>query len=119
MAPGQWSCSMTPNGMMTPSGIMTPTCQPNNFSTASTAVPSGAQSPQYCEDDSDAEDDGDARAEPHPDCISRNKIESSLHAACQNLFCDSKFLLWSLCSKGHDVFTFSRSLFVSDRIRLC
>jgi len=60
MAPGQWSCSMTPTGMMTPSGIMTPTCQPNNFSTASTAVPSGAQSPQYCEDDSDAEDDGDA-----------------------------------------------------------
>jgi hypothetical protein len=61
MAPGQWSCPMTPTGMMTPSGTMTPTChQPNHYSTASTAVPSGTQSPQYCEEDSDAEDDGDA-----------------------------------------------------------
>jgi len=61
MAPGQWSCSMTPTGMMTPNGTMTPTCQQNHFSTASTAVPSGAQSPQWCDaEDSDAEDDGDA-----------------------------------------------------------
>merc|ERR1719428_2263886 len=52
---------MTPNGMMTPSGAMTPTChQPSQFSTASTAVPSGAQSPMVCEDDSDDEDEGDA-----------------------------------------------------------
>merc|ERR1719329_989162 len=47
--------------MMTPSGAMTPTChQPTLYSTASTAVPSGAQSPLYCEDNSDDEDEGDA-----------------------------------------------------------
>jgi len=67
VAPGQWSCPMTPTGMMTPtgtmtpSGAMTPKChQPNHFSTASTAVPSGAQSPLQCEDHSDDEDEGDA-----------------------------------------------------------
>merc|ERR1712224_186345 len=61
MVPGQWSCPMTPTGMMTPSGAMTPTChQPNHYSNASTAVPSGAQSPLHCEDHSDDEDEGDA-----------------------------------------------------------
>merc|ERR1719183_683192 len=40
---------------------MTPTChQPNRFSNASTAVPSGAQSPLCDEGDSDDEDEGDA-----------------------------------------------------------
>merc|ERR1719238_1371323 len=52
---------MTPNGMMTPTETMTPTChQSNHFSNASTAVPSGAQSPLCCEDNSDDEDEGDA-----------------------------------------------------------
>merc|ERR1712070_1084746 len=47
--------------MMTPSGAMTPTChQPYHYSNASTAVPSGAQSPLHCEDHSDDEDEGDA-----------------------------------------------------------
>jgi len=67
MAPGQWSCPMTPtgmmtpNGMMAPSGAMTPTChQPNQLSNASTALPSGAQSPLCWADDSDNESEGDA-----------------------------------------------------------
>jgi len=66
MAPGQWSCPMTPsgmitpNGMMTPSGALTPTChQPNHYSSASTAVPSGAQSP-LCDEDLSDEEDGDS-----------------------------------------------------------
>jgi pumilio RNA-binding family len=50
---------MTP-GMMTPTAMMTPTCQqPNLYSNASTAVPSGTQSPVCCEDHSDDEEDGD------------------------------------------------------------
>merc|ERR1712070_730653 len=49
---------MTPSGVMTPSGAMTPTChQPNHLSNASTAVPSGSQTPH--EDDSDGEDEED------------------------------------------------------------
>jgi hypothetical protein len=61
MAAGQWSCPMAPTGTMKPTGTMTPTChQPNHFSNASTAVPSGAQSPLYCEDNSDDEEEGDA-----------------------------------------------------------
>jgi pumilio RNA-binding family len=52
---------MTPTGVMTPSGAMTPTCkQPNQFSNASTAMPSGVQSPVCWADESDDESEGDA-----------------------------------------------------------
>jgi len=67
MAPGQWSCPMsptgmlTPTGMMTPSGAMTPTChQANQYSNASTALPSEMQSQTHSEDNSDDEDEEDA-----------------------------------------------------------
>merc|ERR1719191_1039152 len=52
---------MTPTGVMTPSGAMTPTCkQPSQFSNASTAMPSGVQSPVCWADESDDESEGDA-----------------------------------------------------------
>jgi pumilio RNA-binding family len=52
---------MTPTGIMTPSGAMTPTChQTNHLSNASTAVPSGVQSPACWADESDDESEGDA-----------------------------------------------------------
>merc|ERR1719174_912785 len=66
MPPGQWSCPMTPTGMltptgmMTPSGAMTPTChQAKQYSTASTALPSEMQSQMHSEDNSDDEGEED------------------------------------------------------------
>jgi len=66
VAPGQWSCPMTPTGMltptgmMTPTGAMTPTCHKGNqFSNASTALPSEMQSQLHSEENSDDEDEED------------------------------------------------------------
>jgi len=66
MPPGQWSCPMTPTGMLTPSGMMTPSGamtptshQANQYSTASTALPSEMQSQMHSEENSDDEGEED------------------------------------------------------------